>query len=118
VSGQAAEGFAYDLKTHKRAILIGETTAGYAHPGSNVRINEHFSVIVPQGRVINSVTKTDWEGTGVRPDIEVTAPLALKTAHVAALKKALQKEIAEERKKNVRAALVAAQKELDELKNK
>jgi len=114
----AAEGFAYDLKTHKRATLIGETTAGYAHPGSNVRINEHYSVIVPQGRVINSVTKTDWEGTGVRPDIEVPAPLALKTAHVAALKKALQKEMAEKRSKHVRAALVAAQKELDDLKNK
>jgi C-terminal processing protease CtpA/Prc len=85
----AAEEFAYDLKSLKRATIVGETTGGGAHPGGSRRINDHFFVNVPSGRAINPVTKTDWEGTGVEPDVKVTADKALKTAHVMALGKLL-----------------------------
>jgi hypothetical protein len=44
---------------------------------------------VPSGRPINAVTKGDWEGTGVEPDIKVAADDALKTAHLMALEKQL-----------------------------
>lgn len=46
---------------------------------------------VPSGRAINPITKTNWEGTGVKPDVEVKADDALKTAHLMALKKSLEK---------------------------
>jgi retinol-binding protein 3 len=50
-------------------------------------VDEHFSVFVPTGRVVSPITKTDWEGTGVTPDVEVPARLALATAHLEALKR-------------------------------
>jgi Peptidase family S41/N-terminal domain of Peptidase_S41 in eukaryotic IRBP len=83
----AAEEFTYNLKVLKRATIVGETTGGGAHPGGPRRITEHFGIWVPAGRAINPVTKTNWEGTGIEPDIKVEAPLALQTAQVEALKK-------------------------------
>jgi hypothetical protein len=82
----AAEEFAYNLKSLKRATIVGETTGGGAHPGETRRITEHFRVFVPTGRAINPLTKTNWEGTGVTPDVPVAAERALSTAHLAALK--------------------------------
>ena len=36
--------------------------------------------MVPSARPINAVTKTDWEGTGVQPDVKVPADQALDKA--------------------------------------
>jgi hypothetical protein len=83
----AAEEFTYNLKNLKRATIIGETTGGGAHPGGSRRLHDHFSVFVPSGRAINPISKTNWEGTGVKPDVEVPAARALTTAHLSALKK-------------------------------
>ena len=87
----AAEAFAYDLQTQKRAIIVGETTAGGAHiVGGGARsIREHFLIIVPNGRAINPITKTNWEGTGVKPDVAVSADEALGKAHELAVKRIL-----------------------------
>jgi len=85
----AAEEFTYNLKNLKRATIVGETTGGGAHPGGPHRINDHFAVGVPSGRAINPISKTDWEGTGVEPDVKVPAARALKTAHLMALEKQL-----------------------------
>jgi hypothetical protein len=63
------EEFAYNLKTRQRATLIGETTRGGAHPGMSHRLHPHFDVFIPNGRPINPVTGTNWEGSGVVPDI-------------------------------------------------
>ena len=76
----AAEAFSYALKDLKRATLIGETTGGGAHPVEPHRIDDHFSIIVPFARSISPITKTDWEGTGVEPDIRVPAANALEEA--------------------------------------
>jgi hypothetical protein len=83
----AAEEFTYNLKCLKRATIVGETTGGGAHPGGMRRIHEHFGVFVPSGRAINPITKTNWEGTGVTPDIPAPADRALPTAHLDALRK-------------------------------
>ena len=87
----AAEEFTYNLKNLKRATIIGETTGGGAHPGGPRRISDHFHIFVPSGRAINPISKTNWEGTGVKPDIEVPAEQSLRTAHLAAVKKLLEK---------------------------
>lgn len=34
------------------------------------RIDAHFAVIVPIGRSISPITQKDWEGVGVKPDVE------------------------------------------------
>lgn len=82
----AGEEFAYDLQALRRATVIGEASGGGANPGEEFRINEHFEMFVPTGRAINPITRTNWEGTGIRPDIEVPETKALKTAHLAALR--------------------------------
>jgi hypothetical protein len=75
-----AEEFTYNLKNLKRATIIGETTGGGAHPVSGHRLDDHFMIGVPEGRPINPISKKDWEGTGVEPDVKVPADQALDTA--------------------------------------
>lgn len=75
-----AEEFSYNLKSLKRATIIGETTGGGAHPTRPFRIDDQFSIGVPFARAINPITKTNWEGTGVAPDVRVPASDALETA--------------------------------------
>jgi hypothetical protein len=101
-----AEEMAYDLKNLKRATLIGETTGGGANGGGSRRASDHFSVWVPSGHVVSPITKTNWEGTGVAPDVAVPAVNALYTAHLTALKK-LAVETSDERWKQVLASEIA-----------
>jgi retinol-binding protein 3 len=84
------EEFAYDMQTQKRATLVGETTGGGAHPGQGVPLDDHFAMFVPAGRAINPITKTDWEGTGVKPEVAVPADEALEKAQELALQKLLE----------------------------
>jgi C-terminal processing protease CtpA/Prc len=79
-----------------------------------VRINDHFMVGVPSGRAINPYSKTDWEGTGVEPDVKVPAEKALKTAHLMALEKELPKLESPDLKEAVGAAIQKLKKELAE----
>jgi len=80
-----AEEFAYNLQQLKRATVIGETTRGGAHPGGGHRLHAHLFAFIPSGRAINPVSKTNWEGTGVKPDIAAAEGDALRTAERAAL---------------------------------
>jgi hypothetical protein len=82
-----AEEFSYNLKNLKRATLIGETTGGGAHPVEGHRIDDHFMIGVPFARAINPISKTNWEGTGVEPDVKVPAADALSTAQKLATEK-------------------------------
>src|SRR5262249_27539808 len=66
-----AEEFAYNLKQMQRATLIGETTGGGANPGAPFPVHSGLIVFIPGGRAINPITQTNWEGTGVAPDMEV-----------------------------------------------
>jgi hypothetical protein len=75
-----AEEFSYNLKNLKRATIIGETTGGGAHPVSGHRIDDHFMIGVPFARAVNPIAGTNWERTGVTPDVEVPAAEALDVA--------------------------------------
>jgi hypothetical protein len=115
----APEALAYDMQALKRATIVGETTGGGAHGTTMYRITDHFGASIPFCRGINPVTKTDWEGTGVKPDVMVPADQALLTAHVLALKKVLTKytdkrAVADELTK----VIAAKEKELEALKAK
>ncbi len=76
----AAEGFAYSLKHHNRAIIVGERTGGGAHPMIWIKLPYNFKLCLPYARIIHPVTHTDWEGTGVIPHFEVRSDKALETA--------------------------------------
>jgi hypothetical protein len=82
-----AEEFTFDLQTQKRATIVGETTGGGAHPMRGLPAGDHFTIGVPFGRPINPVTKGDWEGKGVEPDVKVSAADALATAEKLAAEK-------------------------------
>jgi len=112
-----AEEFTYNLKNLKRATIVGETTGGGAHPGGGFRINEHFGMFVPTGRAISPITKTNWEGTGVSPDISVPADQALHVAQIMALKKSLT-TVSPNFKPNVEEAIQKLEKELAAMKPK
>jgi C-terminal processing protease CtpA/Prc len=105
-----AEEFAYDLQSLKRATVVGETTGGGAHPGGTVPIDDHFLVFVPTGRAINPVTKTNWEGIGVNPDVEVAADKALDSAHDLAVKKLLEKAPNDEARRRIQMDLDMAKR--------
>jgi hypothetical protein len=71
---------------------------------------------VAEGRAINPITKTNWEGTGVHPDVAVQADLALTTAQLLALRGREGKVADAERKEEVAKATKDAQAELDRRK--
>jgi hypothetical protein len=87
-----AEEFAFDLKNQKRAVIVGETTGGGAHPVSGHVVADYFNVGVPFAKSLDPVTKTNWEGTGVEPDVKVAAADALETAEKLALEKIREKK--------------------------
>jgi len=105
----AAEEFTYNLQCLKRATIVGQTTGGGAHPGGRVRLNEHFAVFVPNGRAINPITKTNWEGVGVAPDVECSSDAALPRAHALALERLVAKAKDPAQRRRLEAALANAQ---------
>ncbi len=83
----AGEEFAYDLQALKRATVVGARTRGGANPGGLTELGAGLFVVVPTGRAENPITGGNWEGEGVRPDVEA----APEDARNAALALALQR---------------------------
>jgi hypothetical protein len=79
------EEFGYDLQAFKRATIVGETTGGGANPGDMKQLGHGFSMLLPNGYVVNPVTNSNWEGVGVKPDVEVPADQALTKAKLLAV---------------------------------
>jgi len=72
-----------------RAKIVGEVTGGGAHGTKPYRLSAHlFIASIPFNRGINAVTHTDYEGVGVKPDVQVPAKEVLLTAHILALRRA------------------------------
>lgn len=84
-SFSAAEWFAYSLHKLGRATLVGERTAGGAHPVDRKPVGHDFFVQVPIGQIKDPVDRTDFEGQGVTPDHAVPSADALAVAHRLAL---------------------------------
>ncbi|HKP71332.1 MAG TPA: S41 family peptidase, partial [Pyrinomonadaceae bacterium] len=112
----AAEDISYTLKNLKRATIVGETTGGGAHPVRGRRLNEHFFVMVPFARYISPVTQTNWEGVGVKPDVEAPAAHALKLAQLTALKKLSAQKHDAKTSAQLKTLIEELQKELDGLR--
>jgi hypothetical protein len=88
----AAEAFAYDLQQLKRAVIVGETTKGGAHPINVFIIKGNILAQVPVGSSYNPISKTNWEGCGVKPDIGSTSDKALGVAYMMALDSMIKME--------------------------
>jgi len=98
----AAEEFTYNLKNMERATIVGETTGGGAHPVDGITSEmgggNYARISMPFGRAINPITKTNWEGTGIEPHIQVPADKALDVAQAEILKTLAEKEEDPERR--------------------
>ncbi|MBS0626153.1 MAG: S41 family peptidase [Verrucomicrobia bacterium] len=75
-----AEEFAYDLQATGRAVVVGQPTSGGAHPTRPFAVDDHFELFIPNEKAINPHTRSNWEGTGVEPDILMPADQALDFA--------------------------------------
>src|SRR5690606_12476569 len=53
--------------------------------GGSQIITDLFLCFIPNGRAINPITETNWEGTGVKPDFEIERDKALLKAKSLAL---------------------------------
>lgn len=84
-SFSSAEWFAYTMKKLGRATLIGERTAGGAHPVARKPVTDDIFVQVPIGQIRDPVDHGDFEGTGVEPDRQSPSIQALPLAHRLAL---------------------------------
>lgn len=79
-TASAAEAVSYVLQQFKRAIVVGEPTSGKANPGELFVINDFLYMMVPTGSFTVLPTGTNWEGTGVIPDIKIDPFFALPKA--------------------------------------
>jgi len=83
------EDFCYTLQALGRAQVIGETTGGGAHPTRPFPISAAVHIAIPFARSVNPVTGTNWQGTGVVPDVAVPEAQAYDTAYARALEHVL-----------------------------
>jgi Peptidase family S41 len=76
----SGEALAYHLQSRGRAAIVGGRTPGAADHVTPVRVTGHVRAILPEARVRDAVTATNWEGTGVVPDIPCAPEDALDAA--------------------------------------
>lgn len=77
----AAEAVAYTLKNLKRAIVVGERSAGGSVKVQKIRIAESdFYITVPVARSVSPITGKSWEVSGVSPTVSVNAKEAVTKA--------------------------------------
>jgi hypothetical protein len=79
------ENLSYDLQALARATIVGERTGGGGHARQGFRVHPHLEATISVAESVNPKTGTNWEGTGVTPDIETTATEAREAAYRRAL---------------------------------
>ncbi len=102
------------MQSIKRAIIVGDTTGGGAHPVRPFPIGQGFVASIPFARSLNPYTHTNWEGIGVIPDIPIAASKALETAQIAILTERMNKATSDVDKRRAQwqiTELLASQKE-------
>lgn len=83
----AAEAFTYTLKHLDKATVVGEVTKGGANRTKRININDAFTISVPYIESIHPITKTNWEGKGVHPNLKTTKENAFVVAYIDAINK-------------------------------
>lgn len=71
-TASGAEMFSYQMQTRGRAVIVGARTAGGAHSFDTVKLGAermgNVMVMLPNARIVDALTGTNWEGVGVIPD--------------------------------------------------
>uniref|UniRef100_A0A3P8U0Y7 Retinol binding protein 3 n=1 Tax=Amphiprion percula TaxID=161767 RepID=A0A3P8U0Y7_AMPPE len=91
----AAEAVAYTLKNLKRAITVGERSAGGSVRVQKIRIaKSEFYITVPVARSVSPITGQSWEVSGVSPTINTVAKEAIaKARSLLAIRSAIPKVV-------------------------
>lgn len=72
-TASAAEAFAFALQAKKRAVVVGQASAGGANMSSWYPVNEFLYVSVSTAAPVLPGTEKSWEGRGVQPDFLTAA---------------------------------------------
>lgn len=83
----AAEAFAYSLKHLDKAIIVGEVTKGGANRTKRINLNDDFTISIPYIKSTHPITKSNWEGKGIQPNIKTNQKEALVYAYIDAINK-------------------------------
>ena len=97
----AAEGLAFTFQKLDRAKIVGETTKGGGHP---------VDILIVKGDVLTQFpicksNEPNWEGIGIKPEVEVASSNALNTAHKIAIERILEKTSDEDYKLELETVL-------------
>ena len=76
----SGEALAYHVQSQGRARLVGERTPGAADHITPVCVTSDVRAFVPEAVVRDAVSGSNWEGTGVVPDVACDAAEALDAA--------------------------------------
>ena len=82
----SGEALAYHLQVRGRGAVIGQATPGAADHVTPVNVTPQVQAILPEAYVVDSVSRGNWEGTGVLPDVE-TSPDDTEEVALAALRR-------------------------------
>jgi hypothetical protein len=66
----SGEALAYHLQVRRRGPVFGQRTPGAADHVTPVNVTSQVQAILPEAYAVDAVTGGNWEGTGVRPDVE------------------------------------------------
>ncbi|WP_316848152.1 S41 family peptidase [Pedobacter psychrodurus] len=109
----AAEALAYNLQQNKIAKVIGDKTYGAANPAKVFFIGKKYQLFIPISVEKNTVTKTNWEHTGVHVDEKVNSEKALIKAQIIALENLLKSNTKTELTENeIKENIVKLEKQL------
>lgn len=91
----AAEALAYILKHLKRAVIVGERSAGGSVKVEKLSVGDSgFYITVPVARSVNPVTGQSWEVSGVSPSVTVNPKEAIgKAKSLIVIRKAIPKVV-------------------------
>lgn len=88
----AAEAFTYTLKHLDKAVVVGEVTKGGANRAKRFNLNDDFTISIPYIEAIHPITKSNWEGIGVLPNIATTEKEAFVKAYIDAINKTVTRK--------------------------
>jgi C-terminal processing protease CtpA/Prc len=107
-----AEDFTYALKVAKRAIVVGDTTGGGAHPTVLAPMGQGFVLAIPDARSYHELTGTNWEGNGIYPDAYIKGDQALEKAQILLFNDLLSKANNDKEKKETQWLITVSENKL------
>ena len=79
-TASAAEAFTFALKHQKRAVVVGEPSAGGAFMNTYFPVNDEMVLAISSKAPFLPGTQFTWQGTGVKPDVPVNESEAKEKA--------------------------------------